>query len=93
MRAPLSLAVELAGPNLAPTVAEMIDLSDLGCRLRLCINVAFGTFLTMNVEGFTAINGWVAWREKQEIGLEFAHPMPDDVTQYILKLGSKSSAP
>ena len=92
VRAPLRLSVEVTGTHLEATPADLIDLSDHGCRLRLVARVSIGTFLTVDVEEFTAFSGWVAWSRGQEIGLDFAHPAPKEVTQHLLQLGAKKKA-
>jgi hypothetical protein len=86
-RARLSIPVQVAGQRLESTPALMMDVSGAGCRLRLVVQISTGTFLTVKVEGFTSYTGWVVWQRGQDVGLDFANPIPVAVVQHLVQLG------
>jgi hypothetical protein len=37
------------------------------------------------VPKFTNVQGWVAWSSPTAIGVDFAHPLPSRVLEYIIE--------
>jgi hypothetical protein len=62
---------------------EMIDLSPLGCRLRVAEPMTVGSYITLASAGAPRVEGWVAWSRATECGIDFAHPMPDLIAEHI----------
>ena len=86
-----SLAARLYSTVTAPCSVRVLDLTHLGCRVSTSQVLSVGAFVTLEVPHFTAINGWVAWSLDGEIGLDFAHPLPLRVVDYILDRAAPSS--
>ena len=76
------------GTRTAPQSVELIDISPLGCRLRLGAPLAVGTYITLSsgdgaaLEG--SLEGWVAWSRGTECGIDFAQPVPTPTVDRIL---------
>ncbi len=86
-----SIAARLSGAVTVPCPVRVLDLTHLGCRVSTSQVLSVGAFVTLALPHFTDINGWVAWSLDGEIGLDFAHPLPLRVVDYILDRASPSS--
>ncbi|MGI4733011.1 MAG: hypothetical protein ACRYFW_14875 [Janthinobacterium lividum] len=86
-----SIAARLYGAVTAPCPVRVLDLTHLGCRVSASQLLSVGAFVTLELPHFTDVNGWVAWSLDGEIGLDFAHPLPPRVVDYILDRAAPSS--
>lgn len=84
----LSLPAQMSSDRFDTINVRLTDLTGLGCRLSTAERVSMGVFVTVHIPGFTQISGWVAWSEDGELGLDFANPLPDPVTGFIVQLST-----
>jgi len=70
--------------------AQLIDISNLGCRLRIGRIVSVGTFVTVGIPHFTGVPGWIAWAKGGEMGVDFSHAIPKAVIEEIIRRNIKS---
>ncbi|WP_374942656.1 PilZ domain-containing protein [Sphingomonas sp.] len=62
---------------------EMVDLSPLGCRLRVVEPMRVGSYITLASGSAPRLEGWVAWSRPFECGVDFAQPVPGIVVEQI----------
>ncbi|HEX8485380.1 PilZ domain-containing protein [Sphingomonas sp.] len=67
---------------------EVIDLSPLGCRLRVLEPMQVGSYITLESGRPSGVptppmEGWVAWSRPFECGIDFAQPMPAPIVAQI----------
>lgn len=84
------IAVEWDATLVSATSGEamrchMRDITSLGCRLHLERPPSMGTHVTIAIPAFADVAGWVAWKAHDEAGIDFAHPLPDDVLTEIIR--------
>jgi len=81
----LELAVTIQSTNLPPEPARMTDLSPLGCGIATTARLHVGSYLTVLIPGFTTVEGWVAWRKPDCLGLDFSHQLPAKVVDHVVR--------
>ena len=74
-RQPVRLCVNVEYRGTGPILADMTDLTELGCRLKLVEHIPVGQCLTVTVGRRTRLRGWVAWSKGREHGFDFTHPL------------------
>lgn len=91
-RVRIGLAAELFGNRTERTSVRVLDLTSLGCRVAAAPSVSVGAFVTVAIPYFTDISAWVAWSKKDELGLDFANPLPSRVVEHVIGLSARQSA-
>ncbi|MEG3168442.1 hypothetical protein U1737_09600 [Sphingomonas sp. LB3N6] len=76
-----SVAVEKVGS----CAVKVTDCTTRGCRIETDLGVAVGTFIRIAIPSFTDVQGWVAWSSPEAIGVDFSHPLPGKVLEYIIE--------
>jgi hypothetical protein len=61
------------------------DCTNRGCRIETDLAVTVGTFIHIAVPQFTDVTGWVAWSSADAMGVDFSHPLPSRVLEYIIE--------
>ena len=61
------------------------DCTQLGCRIETRLAVSVGTFVDVAIPNFADVPGWVAWSSPEAIGIDFCHPLPNRVLEYIVE--------
>jgi hypothetical protein len=64
---------------------KVTDCTVRGCRIETNLSVTVGTFVRIAIPNFTDIQGWVAWSSPAAIGIDFAHPLPSKVLEYLIE--------
>lgn len=64
---------------------KITDCSNRGCRVETDLGVTVGTFVQLAIPNFTDVQGWVAWSSPAAIGVDFAHPLPGKVLEYLIE--------
>ncbi|WP_380784416.1 hypothetical protein [Sphingomonas sp. R86520] len=64
--------------------AKITDCTNRGCRIETDLAVAVGTFVHVAVPQFADVTGWVAWSSAEAIGVDFSHPLPGKILEYII---------
>ena len=82
-RRPTHLGGSVAGSRIVDQEVEIMDISPLGCRLRVTDPISVGSYLTLAGESAPRLTGWVAWSRARECGLDFARPLPEVVVERI----------
>jgi hypothetical protein len=83
MRRHLGLPVMMSSTHTRPSLAYMVDVSSVGCRIEGQVGFAIGSLAAIEVKGFTKFEGWVVWQRPGELGVEFAHPLPEPVVTHL----------
>ena len=63
---------------------KITDCTSRGCRIETDLSVTVGTFVRIAIPKFTDVEGWVAWTGSAAIGVDFAHPLPSKVLEYVI---------
>lgn len=63
---------------------RILDFTHLGCRVEVEDAPSMGTHVGIVVPAFAEVAGWIAWRSDGQVGIDFAHPLPDVVLQQVL---------
>lgn len=66
-------------------VVNITDCTNRGCRIETDLAATVGTFIRIAIPKFTDVEGWVAWSSPSAIGVDFAHPLPSKVLEYIIE--------
>jgi hypothetical protein len=64
---------------------HMLDITHLGCRLRMERAPSVGTHVNIVIPAFAGVAGWIAWKADGEAGIDFAHPLPADVLSEVIR--------
>lgn len=80
----LTVGGTAGGTRTAPQPVEIVDVSPLGCRLRVTIPVPVGSYITLASAAAASLEGWVAWSRDRECGIDFAQPVPDPLIDRIV---------
>lgn len=64
---------------------KITDCTNRGCRIETDLAVTVGTFIHIAIPNFTDVQGWVAWSSTAAIGVDFAHPLPSKVLEYLIE--------
>lgn len=63
----------------------MLDITHLGCRIRIERAPSIGTHVSIVIPAFADVAGWIVWKADGEAGIDFAHPLPADVLAEIIR--------
>lgn len=64
---------------------HMVDITHLGCRIRMAGMPSVGTHVDIVIPAFASVPGWIAWKAAGEAGIDFAHPLPSDVLAEVIR--------
>lgn len=64
---------------------RMVDITSLGCRIRLEGAPSMGTHVTIAIPAFADVAGWIAWKAEGDAGIDFAHPLPGEVLTEVIR--------
>lgn len=76
----------VAAEKFGTCAVKVTDCTIRGCRIEANLNVTVGTFVQIAIPNFTDVQGWVAWSRPTAIGVDFAHPLPSRVLEYVIEL-------
>lgn len=83
----LALSGTATGARTIQQPVEMVDLSPLGCRLRVVEPMRVGSYISLASGtaplGEARLEGWVAWSRPSECGIDFARPVPGALVEQI----------
>ena len=74
-------------------VVRVTDCTIRGCRIETDLALAVGTFVSISIRHFTEIRGWVAWSSPEAMGIDFSHPLPSRVLEYLIERNGSSEVP
>ena len=83
VRQHLGLPVSISGINSRPLSAHMVNISSVGCRIEGDLGFVIGSYATVEVKDFTSFGGWVVWQRPSELGIEFAHVLPEPIVSHL----------
>lgn len=75
----------VAADEFGSCAVKITDCTNRGCRIECDLGVTVGTFLRIAIPRFTEVEGWVAWSSPSAIGVDFAHPLPGRVLEYLIE--------
>lgn len=75
----------VAADKFGSCAVKITDCTNRGCRIETELAVTVGTFVQIAIPKFTEVQGWVAWSSPAAIGVDFAHPLPSKVLEYIIE--------
>ncbi len=75
----------VAAEKFGSCAVKITDCTILGCRLETDLSVTVGTLVQIAIPNFTDVQGWVAWSSPTAIGVDFAHPLPGKVLEYVIE--------
>ena len=83
VRQHLGLPVIISNPHSHRLAAHMVDISSVGCRIEGQAGFVIGSFATVEIKEFTKFDGWVVWQRPGELGIEFAHALPEPIVCHL----------
>lgn len=84
-RRSLDVAASMATPVCPAVVGVRIaDISTHGCQLVVPGGAATGRYVTVALPSSLAVEGWIAWSKDDRAGVDFAHPMPGPLLDWIV---------
>ncbi len=78
-------AASVAADTFGTKVVHVTDCTIRGCRIETDLAVAVGTFVNIAIPRFTEVCGWVAWSSPEAMGIDFSHPLPSRVLEYLIE--------
>lgn len=75
----------VAADKFGSRAVKITDCTIRGCRIETDLCVSVGTFVQIAIPNFTDVQGWVAWTSPAAIGIDFAHPLPSKVLEYLIE--------
>lgn len=75
----------MAADKFGTQPVRITDCTALGCRIKTPLTVTVGTFVHVAIPNFAEVPGWVAWSSSEAIGVDFSHPLPNRVLEYIIE--------
>jgi hypothetical protein len=78
-------AASLAAEKFGTKPVKITDCTNRGCRIESDLALTVGTFVQIGVPQFTDVTGWVAWSSPGAMGVDFSHPLPSRVLEYIIE--------
>ena len=75
----------VAADKFGSCAVKITDCTSRGCRIETELSVTVGTFVQIAIPNFTEVQGWVAWSIPTAIGVDFAHPLPSKVLEYLVE--------
>lgn len=85
VRIPVNWAATVAADKFGIQAIRITDCTRLGCRIETRLAVTIGTFVHVAIPNFADVPGWVAWSSLEAIGVDFSHPLPNRVLEYIIE--------
>ncbi|WP_443027109.1 PilZ domain-containing protein [Sphingomonas sp. LB3N6] len=85
VRIPVDWPATVAADKFGVEAVRITNCTRLGCRIETWLAVTVGTFVHVAVPNFADVPGWVAWSSPEAIGVDFAHPLPNRVLEYIIE--------
>lgn len=85
VRIPVDWAATVAADKSGTEAARITDCTRLCCRIEARLAVTVGTFVHVAIPNFADVPGWVAWSSSEAIGVDFGHPLPNRVLEYIIE--------
>ncbi len=85
VRIPVNWAATFAADKFETQAVRITDCTQLGCRIETRLAVTIGTFVHVAVPNFADVPGWVAWSSPEAIGVDFSHPLPNRVLEYVIE--------
>jgi PilZ domain len=67
-----------------PKKIELLDISNLGCRVEMAEQLTLGESVWLRLPGLESIHAHVAWTRDWTAGLEFAKPLHPAVLEMLL---------
>jgi hypothetical protein len=86
VRIPVNWPATVTADKFDTQAVRISDCTKLGCRIETPLAVTVGTFVHVAIPNFADVPGWVAWSSPEAIGVDFGHPLPDRVLEYIIDL-------
>ena len=84
VRIPVNWAATVAADKFGIEAVRITDCTRLGCRIETRLAVSIGTFVHVAIPQFAEVPGWVAWSSPEAIGVDFSHPLPNRVLEFIV---------
>ena len=85
VRIPVNWVATVAADKFGTENVRITDCTRLGCRIATRLAVTVGTFVHVAIPNFADVPGWVAWSSPEAIGVDFSHPLPNRVLEYIIE--------
>lgn len=85
VRIPVDWAATVAADKFGSETVRITDCTQLGCRIETGLAVTAGTFVHVVIPNFAEVPGWVAWSSPEAFGVDFSHPLPNRVLEYIIE--------
>jgi hypothetical protein len=85
VRIPVDWTATVAADTSETQAVRITDCTQLGCRIETRLKVAVGTFVQVAIPLFADVPGWVAWSTPEAIGIDFSHPLPNRVLEYLIE--------
>jgi hypothetical protein len=85
VRIPVDWSATVAADKFGTEAVRISDCTRLGCRIETRLAVTIGTFVHVAIPNFADVPGWVAWSSSEAIGIDFSHPLPNRVLEYIIE--------
>lgn len=85
VRTTVDWAATIAADKFGSEAVRITDCTELGCRIETRLAVTIGTFVNVAISNFADVPGWVAWSSPEAIGVDFSHPLPAHVLEYIIE--------
>lgn len=82
----------VSADTLNAKVVHITDCTIHGCRIETDLAVPVGKFVNISIPQFTQVCGWVAWSSPQAMGIDFSHPLPSRVLDYLIERNGSSEA-
>ena len=71
--------------------AQLIDVSEQGCKIAINSTLKAGKYLGIEVPAFSRFSGWVVWQTRQNFGMDFVTSISRAEVEYIVSLAYRSS--
>lgn len=84
VRIPVDWSATVTADKFDTQIVRIRDCTQLGCRIETRLAVTVGTFVHVAIPNFADVPGWVAWSSPEAIGVDFSHPLPNRVLEYIV---------
>lgn len=85
VRIPVNWAATVAADKFETQAVRITDCTRLGCRIETRLAVSIGTFVHVAIPNFADVPGWVVWSSPEAIGVDFSHPLPNRVLEYVIE--------
>lgn len=86
MRAQVCIESVLGSSMLGKRKVELLDISNLGCRVSCSLDVPPGTYIVLTIPGLAPIGAQVRWSRQGGLGLRFGTPLHPLILERIVAL-------